>query len=258
MDPVYIHLRERACQIVSACPRPAFYVDCADACAWSRNFYATDPVVGRVRRFVTTRLNDDFGHGLRHATKVSLDAGALVVAETNRAHRRNAGLSAAVRHAQCAGLLHDIERERPDHARAGAVFAQHLLKQFPLPSAAVDDICSAIGNHEAFKEMVEPPTEAAGLIDACLYDADKFRWGPDNFTDTIWDMLAFERVPPAVFVRHYPRGMDSLQRIRGTFRSATGRRYGPEFIDIGIEIGWRLYDVILDEFAPVLDRKSVV
>jgi hypothetical protein len=46
--------------------------------------------------------------------------------------------------------------------------------------------------------------------------------------------------------------MESLERIRGTFRSPTGRRYGPEFIDIGIEIGWRLYDVILDEFAPVL------
>jgi hypothetical protein len=252
MDPVYIQLRERACRIVSTCPRPAFYLDCADACAWSRNFYATDPIIARLRRFVADRLSDDFGHGLRHATKVTLDAGALVVRESRSAGEVKGGLAAAVRHVQCAGLLHDIERARPDHARAGAVFARRLLKQFPLPAAAVEDICSAIGNHEAFKEVVEPVTAAAGLIDACLYDADKFRWGPDNFTDTIWDMLAFGRVPPAVFVRHYPRGMESLERIRGTFRSATGRRYGPEFIDIGIEIGRRLYDVILDEFAPVL------
>jgi hypothetical protein len=252
MDPVYIQLRERACQIVSTCPRPKFYTECADACAFSRNFYATDPVVGRLRRFVTVRLNDDFGHGLRHAAKVALDAGALVVEEIDGGRHLNGGLAATVRHVQCAGLLHDIERARPDHARAGAVFAQRLLKQFPLPPDGVADICSAIGNHEAFKEVIAPATANAGLIDACLYDADKFRWGPDNFTDTIWDMLAFGRVPPALFVRHYPRGMESLERIRGTFRSATGRRYGPEFIDIGIEIGWRLYEVILDEFAPVL------
>ncbi|HDI61045.1 MAG TPA: HD domain-containing protein [Desulfobacteraceae bacterium] len=252
MDPVYIQLRERACRIVSACPLPRFYRDCADACAWSRNFYATDPVIARLRRFVTAKLSDDFGHGLRHAAKVTLDAGALVVAERGGGRQVDGGLAAAVRHVQCAGLLHDIERVRPDHARAGADFAQRLLKQFPLSARAVEDISSAIGNHEAFKEVIAPATAAAGLIDACLYDADKFRWGPDNFTDTIWNMLAFGRVPPAVFVRHYPRGMESLERIRGTFRSSTGRRYGPEFIEIGIEIGWRLYDVILDEFAPVL------
>lgn len=252
MDPVYIQLRERACQIVSACPRPRFYADCACACAWSRNFYATDPVVTRLRRLVTARLSDDFGHGLRHAAKVTLDAGALVVAESGGGRQVDGGLAAAVRHVQCAGLLHDIERARPDHARAGALFARRLLKRFPLPPEAVENICSAIGNHEAFKEIAQPATPAADLIDGCLYDADKFRWGPDNFTDTIWDMLAFSNVPPAVFVRHYPRGMESLERIRGTFRSPTGRRYGPEFIDIGIDIGWRLYDVILDEFAPVL------
>jgi Predicted HD superfamily hydrolase len=252
MDPVYIQLRERACRIVSACPRPGFYRDCADACAWSRNFYLTDPIIARLKRFVTARLSDDFGHGLRHAAKVTLDAGALVVAESGGGRRSDGPMIAAVRHVQCAGLLHDIERSRPDHALAGALSARRVLRNYPLPPEAVADICSAISNHEAFKDVAAPSTPAADLIDACLYDADKFRWGPDNFTDTIWDMVTFARIPPAAFVHHYPRGMESLERIRGTFRSPTGRRYGPEFIDIGIEVGWRLYDVILEEFAAVL------
>jgi hypothetical protein len=249
MDPVYLQLRDRARQIVSLCPRPRFYLDCADACAWSGNFYLTDPVIARLRRFVSARLRDDFGHGLRHAAKVTLDAGALVVAEKNGSRLSCPGLAREVRSVQCAGLLHDIMRASPDHARAGADFARRLLGGFPLTPVEIDHICSAIGNHEAFKQVAAAASPAANLIDACLYDADKFRWGPDNFTDTIWDMVSYARIPPSVFVRHYPRGMETLRQIRGTFRSPTGRHYGPEFIDIGLEVGWRLYDMIRSEFA---------
>jgi hypothetical protein len=200
---------------------------------------------------VNSRLSDAFGHGLRHAAKVTLDAGALVVME-NDGRRSVAGLVGEVRSVQCAGLLHDILRASPNHARVGAEFARQLLREFPLTPVEVEHICNAIGNHEAFKEVAAPTTPAADRIDACLYDADKFRWGPDNFTETIWDMVSFARIPLSVFMRHYPRGMETLARIRGTFRSLTGRRYGPEFIDIGIEVGWRLYDVIRDEFGGML------
>ena len=75
------------------------------------------------------------------------------------------------------------------------------------------------------------------MLSDCLYDADKFRWGPDNFTHTIWDMVGFINPPLKTFVSHYPKGMALLKKIRGTFRSRTGRRYGPQFIDVGIAIG---------------------
>jgi hypothetical protein len=42
--------------------------------------------------------------------------------------------------------------------------------------------------------------------------------------------------------------MALLKKIRGTFRSRTGRRYGPQFIDMGIAIGEELYQVILTDF----------
>jgi hypothetical protein len=48
---------------------------------------------------------------------------------------------------------------------------------------------------------------------------------------------------------HYPRGMALLKKIRGTFRSVTGRRYGPQFIDLGIAIGEELYRIIRTDFA---------
>ena len=252
MDPVYVQLREYARQIVSRYPDPRFYADCADASAWSGNFLATDPVVSRVRRFVTARLNENFGHGLCHAIKVTLDAGALMVVESDGLRRSCAETAGRVRHVQCAGLLHDILRDGPDHAVAGAAFAGRLLTRFPLPPRAVQHICSAIRGHEAFKQYTPPTSAEARLLGACLYDADKFRWGPDNFTDTIWNMVSFAHLPLSTFMRHYPRGMESLTRIRGTFRSPTGQRYGPEFIDLGLAIGWQLYDVIRSEFAGAL------
>ena len=248
MDPVYVRLRELAREIVSRHPAPRFYTECGRAFAASLNFYATDPVVCRLRRFVSARLNDDFGHGMIHAAKVALDAGALVRVESGDPPSSFDALALRMRHAQCAGLLHDILRHAPDHAAAGAEFAGRLLLGYPLSIAAVNDICRAIQDHEAFKDFSAPRRVEARLLGACLYDADKFRWGPDNFTDTIWNMVSFARIPPAAFIRRFPRGMESLARIRDTFRSPTGQRYGPQFIDLGIAIGWQLYDLIRDDF----------
>ena len=248
MDSAYVQLRERARQIVSRQPLPRFYSECPDACAASRNFYATDPIVRRLRRFVTTRLENDFGHGLDHAIKVTLDAGSALLVESSGPPTGSPCVVRRLRSVQCAALLHDIRRKSRNHALAGAEFARTLLGAYPLPGETVRTICGAIQNHEAFQACCAAPTREAQLISDCLYDADKFRWGPDNFTDTIWDMVTFARVPIESFLRHYPRGMKALTRIRSTFRSPTGRRYGPEFIDQGIDIGWQLYEVILKEF----------
>jgi hypothetical protein len=96
-------------------------------------------------------------------------------------------------------------------------------------------------------------TPEGGLVSDCLYDADKFRWGPDNFTDTLWAMAAFRQPTLRDFVNLYPAGMKNLARIKSTFRTPTGRKYGPAFIDLGIAVGEELYRVITTEFADHLD-----
>jgi hypothetical protein len=248
MDPVYIRLRDHARQIAARRARPRFYSECGQAWACAANFFATDPIISRLRRFVAARLNDDFGHGMNHAVKVTLDAGALALIESGPTPVSSNRAVDRLRHAQCAGLLHDILRGEPNHAAAGAAFAHRLLLAFPLPRDAVEAISRAIQDHEAFKDFSASRHCETRLLGACLYDADKFRWGPDNFTDTIWNMVTFARISPVDFIRRYPRGMESLLRIRDTFRSPTGQHYGPEFIDLGIEIGWELYEVIQHEF----------
>jgi hypothetical protein len=46
--------------------------------------------------------------------------------------------------------------------------------------------------------------------------------------------------------------MNGIEKIKGTFRTDTGKRYGPEFIDHGITIG----KVIYDEMSELLTNRK--
>lgn len=249
---VYKRIRQRARQIAALFPTPDFYLTCEPACRRSVQFYENDRVICRLKSVVVARIENDFGHGMDHAAKVSIDAGALVLVETDAAAKVSAADRQHLRLTQSAGLLHDICRKRKNHAVEGARMARKILYDFPFSADEAEAICHAIRNHEAFQPTVGPATAECGLIAGCLYDADKFRWGPDNFTDTIWDMIAFSGMPPAEFVQRFPKGMAGLVRIRDTFRTRTGKQFGPQFIDIGIDIGHRLLQVIETEFAEYL------
>jgi hypothetical protein len=250
---IYAVLRERAREIAARHGIPAFYQDEPAAVSFSRGIFDTDPLVMDLRRYAGSNLEDDFGHGLLHATKVALDAGALIAIEGRAAGWDAPSLSRWTRMAQCAGLLHDLQRKRKDHAEHGAASARELLAAFALTAAETETICQAIRNHEAFKPAAPVETREGELVSGCLYDADKFRWGPDNFTDTLWAMVAFSGTALKDFADYYPRGMQSLARIRTTFRTPAGRQYGPQFIDLGISIGAELYRILRTEFSAELD-----
>lgn len=246
---LYRRIQRRARQISARYPLPDFYTDLPLAHQFSRHRFDTDPVVRRLRRFVRSEIDDDFGHGMAHAVKVSLDAGALIITECRRAEYELSAVDDQVRRVHCAGLLHDIRRKAPEHAVAGARRAREVLRSYPLTNGEIEDISLAIRNHEAFKPTTPPRTPEGVLLSDCLYDADKFRWGPDNFRYTVWGMVAAGEVPLRRFVESYPNGMAAIARIKTTFRSETGRRYGPRFIEIGTAIGEELYSAILTEFS---------
>ena len=252
MQPIYTRLRERSRQIVATFPLPDFYQAHSQAYESSSRFFKKDPAISQLHGFVADNLEDDFGHGLQHAIKVTIDAGALMYIEGRVAGYDAPMLERRVLIVQCAGLLHDIKRKKKEHAKLGAAQARKVLDYYPLSSDEIDDICGAIQNHEAFKSPVDINTPEGTLVSNCLYDADKFRWGPDNFTDTLWDMISFYNPPLSKFMSRYPQGMEGLEKIKTTFRTDTGRKYGPQFIDIGLAIGKKLYEVIQSEFAEYL------
>ena len=252
MQPIYARLRERARQIVAGFPTPDFYRDHAQVHKTSRQYLKCDPILVELRQFVDDNLENDFGHGLQHAIKVTEDAGALMHIEGQASGYARVKLKRRIIIVQCAGLLHDIKRKMKDHARLGADHARQVLKNYPLEQEEIEDVCRAIQNHEAFKEVIHVDTPEGTLVSDCLYDADKFRWGPDNFTHTLWDMISFYNPPLEKFMARYPEGMAGLEKIKATFRTKTGKKYGPQFIDLGLAIGRKLHDVILSDFSDYL------
>jgi hypothetical protein len=249
MDPTYHHLKTRTLQIISQLPKPDFYQDFLWATAHSSEVLATHLVVSELRDFVAARIDNDFGHGLDHAVRVTLDAGALILVEGKAAGLPPRILTRQLLLVQCAGLLHDIKRKEKDHSESGAKYAEKVLKTFTLSESEITDISQAIRNHEAFKTTVMAKTKTGQMVSDCLYDADKFRWGPDNFAQTLWDMVSFHNTPIPLFVSNYPKGMALIAKIRSTFRSVTGQKYGPGFIDQGLAIGEELYRIMKTEFG---------
>lgn len=254
MKEIFRKFQQEAIRIADRYPVPAFYIDFKDAVGRSRQFFDSDPVIDRLHSYVKGVIENDFGHGLEHVREVALDAGALILIEQDIPEHPEPGQCQGLRMAHCAGLLHDIRRKVRNHAEAGAEAADGILRAYPFTDAEVGHICRAIRNHEAFGEnRTEGCCGAGALLSDCLYDADKFRWGPENFTRTVWGMISSMDVSVETFMDHYPRGMAFLQKIRSTFRTRTGKLYGPQFIDLGLAIGNDLYEVIRTEVRGVID-----
>jgi hypothetical protein len=94
------------------------------------------------------------------------------------------------------------------------------------------------------------------MISDALYDADKFRWGPDNFTFTLWHMLRSSKTPIVPLIRRFPKGMEGISWIKNTFRTETGKIYGPEFIELGLKVGEKVYHFLQKRFPEELPREK--
>jgi hypothetical protein len=221
---------------------PSFYRENESSVALSKVIYETDELIGRYRDYLAGQI-DDFGHGLSHSELVALDAGAIVAAEmgVDGVETRD-----AVVIVQTAGLLHDIRRKEPQHAEKSAQEAGLILERYGSSEEHRALIVTAIRNHEAFREEIPIADRTGRLVSDALYDADKFRWGPDNFVVTLWEMLEFAGVDVGRMLAGYPKSIEGIKRIKGTFRTETGRRYGPEFIDIGLSVGEVIYRRLME------------
>jgi hypothetical protein len=244
----YKQARSLAIEIARSFAAPRFYTELGQDREISRRLLLTDPVLERSRQIVIAR-DEQFGHGLRHSEKVATDAGAIVHEESRQRGDSLDRTKRAMFLVQLASLLHDIRRRVPHHAQQSAVLADEILEDFPVEETERQWIVRSIENHEAFIEPAAVDSSLGQLLSDALYDADKFRWGPDNFTDTLWEMVPTD-IPIKALLAHFPKGMEGVRRISATFRSGTGMKYGPEFIEIGIAIGERLYKELLKRFPP--------
>lgn len=245
----YQRAREQCDKIALEVGQPRFYLEKAEEVALSREILAADPMMDKCLAMVEMQ-GDCLGHGLQHVLKVAVDAGAIILIESKDDPGKVKSVLRLVFLAHLAGLLHDIRRKEKNHAMQGAETAENILLDFPVTGRERLLVVQAIRNHEAFQPVATFCDDDAQLLSNALYDADKFRWGPDNFTETIWAMLVPRRIPMNVLMAHFLPGLEGVRRIRETFRTETGKRYGPDFIDLGLEIGRRLYAELKGPMIP--------
>jgi hypothetical protein len=69
-------------------------------------------------------------------------------------------------------------------------------------------------------------------------------------------MLRFSRAPMVRLIHRFPKGMKGIARIKETFRTPSGKTYGPEFIDLGLRIGEKIYQFLQERFAEELSREK--
>ena len=210
-----------------------------------RNRMVMPPMVtqyGSPEGFVTERTKNYYGARAKGGT-------ALIIIEADE-DQPAGDVERLMLLAQLAGVLHDIKRMEPEHAVKGAEEAEIILQEFELEDRERRAIVQAIRNHEAFKPAQPLEEPSLQVLSDALYDADKFRWGPDNFTETVWMMVAPMNVPLDSLLDYFLPSLDGIERIAGTFRTRTGREYGPDFIVRGLEIGQRIYQ----ELAGDIER----
>lgn len=238
-DQEYRRAIDLSRKIAAEVGTPRFYLERETELALSRGWFAAEPLVEETLRIVGER-GDYPGHGLIHVRKVAVDVGALILIEKGEAPA-DAHVRRLVLLAHLSALLHDIRRSEKNHAERGADEAAGILASFRLGDEECAAITGAIRNHEAFRPFRTDAGPTARLLSDALYDADKFRWGPDNFTETLWAMIIPRGIPLQTLLPKFLAGLEGISKVRESFRTATGREYGPDFIDRGLTIGRSLY-----------------
>jgi uncharacterized protein len=102
-----------------------------------------------------------FNHRFEHVSQVT--ALAMQLAQT---------LNADLEIVEAAAWLHDVRKQEPKHALAGAAAARTILADTDFPAAKIEAVADAISKHEGlYREAGAPPLEP--LEAAILWDADK-------------------------------------------------------------------------------------
>jgi len=237
----YQKLQDSAIKLAAALPMPLFYNEHSSFIRRSEEMLKGHELIRQCRAYLD-ESQLECAHGLCHCEAVARDAGALVLAEGRRLGISQSAIEPLFIAALIAGLLHDIKRREQNHAIQGSIEAEKILSTLGVEERSRSYITYAIRNHEAFKATCDLDDKAGCLVSDALYDADKFRWGPENFSITLWLMVTAHNTPLDALHRTFKEKMKGIEKIKETFRTDTGKRYGQEFIDQGILIGNAIYE----------------
>lgn len=234
MDARILELKRQARELSGKRPQSAFCLECAEELGHASGMFFDHPLMLRLQGDALGFLNEACGLGVEHGKRVAMDAAALVLAEPsglNQEDRRRLALLA-----EMAGLLHDALRHEDDHAEKGADICLRILRGYPLAPEERVWIAQAVALHEADLPLAESGPEAARLLSGAVHDADRFRFGPDIFSATLWELCECEDWSLEEIGKVFPKGRELAKNFAGAFRTEQGRRYGPALMEEGVAL----------------------
>ncbi len=235
--------RRLALHLAGQLPSSPLYVLHHSTVLATVRLFHRDSITRRIHQWLGSRLKSRPDHDRRHARRVALHTALLLTIETGA---RPSDDNPLLQLGLYGGLLHDLYRGQAGHEILAGRTAGRLLRCLGVEGLSSRWVESAIRNHVAFHDGHPIPEPAAQLLSDALYDADKLEWGPENFTRTIWRMMASRDTSIAQLPRIFTSGMAFIQQVKGTFRTRTGRTYGPPIIDRGLWIGSRILERLPD------------
>ncbi|MDR3640465.1 MAG: HD family phosphohydrolase [Humidesulfovibrio sp.] len=250
MDPRIIELKRRAKDLAAGRPQNAFVLDCAEEIGHASTLFFEHPLMQRLQSDALGFLNEPCGLGVEHGKRVAIDAAALALAEPSgldQEERRRLALLA-----EMAGLLHDTMRFEEDHAEKGADLSMRILRGYPLEPDERLWVAQAVALHETALPLAEAGPQSALLLSGALHDADRFRFGPDIFVSTLWELCDCDEWTFEEIARAFPEGPKRALTLANGFRTEQGRRYGPGLIGEGLSLAteyMRLFEQMLTKTA---------
>lgn len=251
MDVRILEIKRRARDLVAARPLPAFCLDCAEELGHASSLFFDHPLMLRLQADALGFLNEACGLGVEHGKRVAIDAAAIVLAEPSDLsadERRRLSLLA-----EMAGLLHDALRFEDDHAEKGADLCMRILRGYALEPEERLWIAQAVALHESPLPMADTGPLGARLLAGALHDADRFRFGPDIFSATLWELCDCDEWPLEDIARKFPEGPAMAARLKDSFRTVQGASYGPALLAEGLALAegcQRLFAQALADTAP--------
>jgi len=220
---------------------PGFYDHFAIQHRRSKELFFTSPLIGQSKADLLPLFKNEarVTYAIEHAKKVAIDAGTLVLIEGQGWSMQHIKRLALL--AQIAGLFHDVCRHETEHAPKSAEYARQVLKNYPLCEREKDIIAFAIKNHETSLPEIKREDHAYQCVSNAVYDADKFRWGPDIVNTTLWEICTHNTCSQEEIPVHFSDSIQKIQAIRSTFRTRTGQVYGPQFVEQGITIASHIH-----------------
>jgi len=251
MDDRILDIKRHARDLVAARPLPAFSLDCAEELAHASSMFFDHPLMLRLQSDALGFLNEACGLGVEHAKRVAIDAAAIVLAEPSdlpAEDRRRLALLA-----EMAGLMHDALRFEEDHAEKGADLCLRVLRGYPLDERERSLVARAVALHESPLPLADDGPLDERLLAGAVHDADRFRFGPDIFAATLWELCECEEWPLERIAAKFPEGPALAARYKDSFRTVQGTSYGPALLDEGLALaeGCRqLFAQALADTAP--------